>query len=528
MDEMQNGEPKRKGISKKVIAIIVVAVLLIGGGVAAYALLTGTDKAQYFKAEQSTITFMQDQFTKRYEPEIDWSKQARENPTETTFDLSGEINQAGGYGLMDPQQMINNATLSLTAQTDLNKKQLITNMKANVGGMEIKDMSFYLDADQLRVGLPFLDESLQIKDKDIGSLLHEADPTFPEGETLNFDTFFELVKGLSEKDRDYLKEEYMTAIYKDLPEDAFESTKETIKVDDKNFDTKKLTFHLTEQETKDILVSILEKVQNDKKLQKIVKEQMEIRFFGINPTALDVDFKESLDDLFGKELDEAIEDVKDSRIPHGLTSIIWVKNDLIVKRDFSIGAGSSKDNIQTLTVKGTHLLSDTTQKFDYTITGGDDIQKEAVTLNGDLSWKDNKANDSIKLVMDEGELSYTSTEELKNDKRNFEREFSVSGPGAESYSLHWAGDASYDHDKMNSENTFSLDAPGINQDAFSLHVAKDAKTIKEVKTPDNSNVKDLGSMSVNEIMDYVETDVMPQYQQWIMGILGNGGGLNGL
>ncbi|MEW9675467.1 DUF6583 family protein [Lentibacillus sp. L22] len=536
MEETQNGDPGKKGISKKLIAIIVVIVLLIGGGITAYALLTGSDKAQYFKAEKGTFDFMKDQLSQRYEPELDWSKQTKENPTETAFELSGEYNNpSGGYGMMDPSDIINNSTLNLTAQTDLEKKQLYTDMKASVGGLEIKDLNFYLDADQLMVGLPFLDENLQIKDKDVGKLIHEADPTFPEGETIDFDAFFEMAKGLPEKDADYLKKEYLTEIYKDLPGDAFESTKETIKVDGKNFNTKKLTFHLSEQETKDLLVSILEKVQGDKKLQKIFKEQMEIQTFGIDPSAFDmdfdenIDFDEAIDNMFGKEIDKGIKEIKEAHIPNGFTSDIWAKNDLIVKRDFSIGVGENKDDTNTLSVKGTNLLSDTQQKFDYKITGSDDTDKEAITLTGDLSWKDNKANDSIKLVApDETKLSYQGKETLKDEKRDFERVFSVTDPYNDNYSLNWSGNASYDHDKMSSENNFSVDAPDINQDAFSLTVAKDAKTIKKVKTPDTSNVKDIGSMSIDEIEDYFETDVAPQYQKWIMGILGAGGGLNGL
>ncbi|GGB27851.1 hypothetical protein F3157_01045 [Virgibacillus dakarensis] len=533
MDETQNGEQTKKGLSKKLIAIIVVAVLLVGGGVAAYVTVTGSDKAQYFKAEKNTIDFMKDKITERYEPELAWREQTEENPIETTFKLSGEYNDpyGGGYGMMDPQEIINNATLTLTSQTDLKEKQLVTDIQANFGEMEMKDMKFYIDADKLLLGLPFLKESLQIKDKDIGKLLHEADPSFPEGETIDFNTFFELVKGLPEEDLNYLKEEYATKIFDEIPGDAFDSAKETIKVDNKNFDTEKITMHLSEQETKDLFVSILEKMQDDKKLQKLFKEQMELRLFGISPEAMDLNFNEDIDKLFGEDLDKLIKDIKDSHIPNGLTSIIWVKNNLIVQRDFSIGAGGSKDEINTLTIKGTHLLNDTTQKFDYEITADDSINKGTVTFTGDLSWKDNKANDSIKLAIEDVEYSYEGTETLKDDRRDYERVFSVSEPGGD-ISFNWSGKASYDKDKMNSENTFAIDAPALNvtQDMASLHVKKDAKTIKKVNTPDDSNVKDIGSMSVNEIMNYFETDVAPQYQQWLMGILGAGGGgdLNGL
>lgn len=526
MDDTQNKEQQKRGVPKKLIAIIVVLIVLIGGSIATYAMLSGSDKAQYFKAEKGTIDFMKDQFEDRYEPEMDWSKQSEENPTETTYDLSADYNDPmgfGGGGMMSPEDIINNASLSLTSQTDLDEKQLVTDMKAKFADMEVKDAGFYLDSDQLVAELPFLDESLQIKDEDVGGLLHELEPSFPEDETIDFETFFEMAKGLPDEDRDYLIKEYVTEIYDELPGDAFNSSKETITVDDEKFKTKKLTLDLSEEETKDIIVSIMEKAQDDEKLQNILKKQMEIELFGIDPEAMDVDFNEDIDELFGDQLDDAIEEVKDSHIPDGLTSTIWTKNDLIVKRDLSLSAGENEDDLAKVNVEGTHLLNDTNQKFDYTITGDDGTsEEEAVKLSGDLSWKDDKADDSINLVIDDMELSYNGKETLKDGEREFDREFAFSD-GFEDGSFYWSGNASYDKDQMNSENTFSADVDEIDQDTFSLTVAKDAKSIKEVDTPDTSDMKDIGSMSVDEIEDYFEKDVAPQYQEWFMDKMGLGG-----
>src|SRR5699024_9784585 len=101
-------------------------------------------------------------------------------------------------------------------QTDLDEKQLVTDMKAKFANMEVKDAGFYLDSDQFVVELPFLDESLQIKDEDVGGLIHELEPSFPEDENIDFDTFFEMAKGLPDEDRDYLIKEYVTEIYDKL------------------------------------------------------------------------------------------------------------------------------------------------------------------------------------------------------------------------------------------------------------------------------------------------------------------------
>ncbi|MGY0693126.1 hypothetical protein ACW2QC_10100 [Virgibacillus sp. FSP13] len=529
MDETYNSEEAKKGFSKKIIAIIVAALLVVGGGVTAYVLITGSDKAQYFTAEKNTIEFMKERINERYQSEFDWRKQTEENPTEAAVELSANYNDptSGGYGMMNPQEIINNSSLTLTTQTDLQENKVAADIQANLGEMEIGDINLFLDADKVMLGLPFLQETLQLKDRDLGKLLHEADPTFPKDETIDFNSFFEMAKGLPEDDQEYLTEEYITTIYDEIPDEAFDSSDETVKVDKESFDTKKITLHLSEQKVKDILSTTLKKAKDDKRLKKIITEQMEIQQFGLSSEFAGVDIDQEIKN-FEKGLDEAIKGLKDAHIPKGLTSIIWVKNDLIVKRDFTIGAGPNKDDIGTLTITGTHLLNDETQKFDYEFTAGDATNKESMTLTGDLSWKNNKADDTIKLVAGNTEISYDGTETLKDGKRDYERVFSINSPDSGTGSLNWSGVATYDNDKMNSENTFSVEAPGITQDMFSLHVAKDAKTIKKVEAPDDSSVKDLGSMSVNEIMQYFESDVMPQYQQWLMGILGAGGGLNGL
>ncbi|WP_188453457.1 DUF6583 family protein [Virgibacillus oceani] len=526
-----NGGVKKKGISKKVFAIIIIVLAVIGGSVSAYVLLTGSAKTQYFKAEKNTIDFMVDKVKERYEPEVNWLEHTEDNPTETALELSAEANIPGsGYGMISPQEIINNSTITLTTQMDKKEKQIASDIKASFGEMELGDISFFMTADKVMLGLPFLKETLQINDKDLGKLLKEIDPaTFSGEEEIDFNSVFEAMEGtISEEDQAYFKEEYITMIYDKLPDDAFETTKETVKVDTENVKTEKITFHLSEQQVKDLITAILEKMKDDKRLKEIIKEQMELQQFGMpaaiigNQMALDT---EQMIEEFDSSIDDAIKGLEDFQIPHGLTSIIWVNNDLIVKRDFSISMGPTKDELATITVNGTHLLSDSEQMFDYEfgIGVGDAVNKETMTIAGDLTWKDNKADDSIKLTAGDVELSYESTETLEDNNREFERVFSFTDQ-VNSGSLTWSGEASYDNDQMNSDSMFSIEASNFSQDIFNLHVAKDAKTIKKVDVPNESNVKNLGSMSMNEIMQYAETEATPQFQQWLMGLLGTSGG----
>src|SRR5699024_6056809 len=102
---------------------------------------------------------------------------------------------------------------------------------------------------------------------------------------------------------------------------------------------------------------------------------------------LEENISELLND-FENGLDEIKAAIPDMKIPGGLTSTIWEKDNLIVKRDFSLSVGPSADQVSTLSIKGEQLLGKEKQLIDYTLSGND----ETLSLKGDLSSKDGKIN----------------------------------------------------------------------------------------------------------------------------------------
>src|SRR5699024_11000439 len=166
-----------------------------------------------------SFEFMADKVEERFQPELEWLEQSKENATESDTELSAEYNDPAGVNLgIDPAEIINNATLTFTAHTDKEKKQLATDIKVRFGGISIDGFHFYLTDKKAMLDLPFLKELLQIREEDVGSLLHELDPyTFTGEEGPDFDTFFE-GNVLSEEDQAYLKKEYAEMIYDKLPD----------------------------------------------------------------------------------------------------------------------------------------------------------------------------------------------------------------------------------------------------------------------------------------------------------------------
>lgn len=105
MDEIANNEGKKKGGISKVLIAFIVAILVLGGSVAAYVMVKTSAKERFFLAEKESFEFMTDKLKDRYQPEMDWYEQSEKNPTETAIQLSGEFNDpnASGYG-MGPAQ----------------------------------------------------------------------------------------------------------------------------------------------------------------------------------------------------------------------------------------------------------------------------------------------------------------------------------------------------------------------------------------------------------------------------------------
>lgn len=523
MDESVDNGNKKKGISKGLIAFIV-AVLVVGGSVAAYVMLNFSAKEKYFLAEKKSADFMMEKFEDRYKPELDWAEQTKEKPKESTISLSGEYNDpyGGGFDTMGPEQFINNSTIELQTATDMKEQQIAAKLKANIGEMTIDDVNFYLDADQILFGLPFIDELLQVKDDDIGNILHEIEPeSFTGEEDFDLEDIFQGENGfLTEDDMEYLKKEYIDMIYDELPDKAFDSSNEKIDVDGDSLKTEKITFHLTEEQIKELLTKVLDKMEKDKKLKEMLKDQLAMQQVG---ESMDEDIDEMLNE-FETGIADAKDNLEDFKIPDGLTSEIWVDDKMIVQRDFNIEMGTDDQDLVALHVKGTQSLDDKAQAFNYDFGYSDQYDEGTMNITGDLSWKDDKAADSINLTVADTLLSYEGSETLKDGKRDFDRTFSYEDPYGGGGSLLWKGNASYDKDQMNAEHNLSVDTPEMDQDMFALQVDVDGKTTKEVKKPDADNVKDLGSMNADEMTQYFNDDVGPRFQQWLMQLIGTGGG----
>jgi|GEM_PF-944821 len=525
MESQDSTESKKGGISKGLI-ITIIAILLIGGGVAAYMSLANSPKATYFSAEKDNLEYISDKMEERMETESKWYEFTEKNAIDSTFNLSGTYNDPFGGGEFDavnPEEIINSSVFTINSQYDLENKELSTSLLADIAGIEFKDINLFMTDEEITVQLPFLDDLLQIKGDDIGPFLHELDPlAFPADTEYNLGDIFDYENTVfSEEDLEYLREEYLDYIYKELDDDAFAAEDEEIEIAEDSIKAEKLTLHLDEEEIKELLSSLLDKAKEDDKLKGMIKKQ----FTGAGPTAQMV--TDMADEIMA-EYENTIEDIKtevndELMIPDGLTSTIWVDKDRIVKRDFEISMGWNESELVTSTINGTQILEDDYQSFNYDLGFKDAYNDEVLTILGDLSYIDDKIEDSIKLQVAGFEIGYTADETLKDGKRDFERIFTASEE-AELGRITWSGDSEYEKDNMNSEHDVTLDIADMPQEIAALNIVIDSKKIKEVDLPEDENIKDIGSMSAAELEEYIDGDASEQFENWLFQIMGSFGG----
>lgn len=522
----QDVQVKKKGFNKLLAIIIAAAILLVGGSVAAFVLLDNSLKTKYFLSEKETMNMYAEQMKERYAPELEWAEKSLEKPVENTYKLSAEMNmQLPSSGPITPDQILNNSTLSIKSGVDRKEKIATAEIAGSFGNFEIDGVNFFLTSDSMMLGLPFLKEVLQLKGEDFGKVMQQVDPTtFTGEEKIDFSMLFE-GNVLPEKDLKYIEEEYGKFIYNAIPEEAFKSTKETVKIGSDNVDTEKITFHLTEKEVKSLLSDTLEKMAKDKRLKEIIHEYAVQQGSGPFVFAENSDLtisKEDFEEAYNTAIEEAINGLDDFVIPDGFTSTIWVKKDIIVKRDLSIEFGPSEDDLLTLYIKG-HLNQDSKElAFEYDFGFVYDDVDQALTLVGTLANNDGKIKDSIKVSVADMELSYKTDESLKKNKRDFDRTFSFVEPTGYTLELFWTGNSEYDGDKMNSKHEVTVAGDDFEKDLITLFIDNESTVKDSIKLPKEEDVKDVGSMSYEEMMTYFENEVYPQFEEWLMSVIGFG------
>src|SRR5699024_12479363 len=113
---------------------------------------------------------------------------SEENPTESKMELSAEYNDPNSFGgVSEVEEMINNSTINITSQADLEAEEIFADIEADVAGLTFDDSRFGITDNTMLLQLPFLNDVLKLNSDDTWKLLHEIDPmTCDDEDTYNF------------------------------------------------------------------------------------------------------------------------------------------------------------------------------------------------------------------------------------------------------------------------------------------------------------------------------------------------------
>ncbi|WP_332646566.1 DUF6583 family protein [Lysinibacillus sp. 54212] len=492
--------PKAK---KGIIAVVFACMLLIGGSVTAFFIFNKNPKEQYFYAEYKTMEQSWNSFKERYENEFAWSEKSKTTPTEHEFEVS--LSASDAFLDVDPMvtDLVESSSATIVAATDPKKGEAKIDLSVKVMDVTIDDIVAYMTTEKLLLSLPFQDELLQLNDKDYGNLMRTFDPSYIGAENLGLDSLKLENTFLSDEEMEYLQDEYVMGFVKALPDEAFKADgEEQVSVEGEKIKAKKITMTLTEKQVKEVLTTMLEKAKDDKKLKEIILDIVE-QAGGEALATLDIDISEEIDVVF-EDMIDAVK--KELSMPKGLKSTIWVDGDIIVKRDFKTTIEEDE-----LKIEGTQLFKKDKQVWNYKL--GDEYN--SVVIKGELASKDNKIKDKISLMADdEIGFIYEGKEELDKNTRTFSRVFSIED-GYETVGLNWEGTATHEKDKMSAEHTIGISVEG---DEIGINLYQKGKVIKSVDIDEDSKAVNIGEMDQAELEEYLYTELMPNAEQWGMGI----------
>ncbi len=289
--------------------------------------------------------------------------------TKFGIDSSNELTVKSG-----DQTVAGNADLKFYG--DFDAKKLYVDLASTLNKESLLNMDMLVDNDTVYLGM----------DKILANKYYQKMEDFEWPKTVDAEKYLDsAIK--------YAKE----SILENLDSDKYEKTNETLKLNNAEYKTKKISVKITEEDVAKMVKTFLEKVKDDKDLVKFLKDNFN--------EDIETTLKESIDDM-GSEIKEASKD-------NYFTYIIYVKGGKTIRHLFSFDGGkfaidsyknSNKKNAFAMTLTEvtddkeqdvlTYLAEKTDKgKYDYkltipnaaTISGKYTKTSDKVTIDGSIN-----------------------------------------------------------------------------------------------------------------------------------------------
>lgn len=463
-------------MSKKLIAIIISLVVVIGGGIGTYFYFTNTPKNKYLLSEKQSYDAINSYVGERFEQELAMQK----GMSDESYKFGGSIHAEVPDALLEtvgiPASMVNSSKIELSAANDPDNKTSQISINPTLADSEIGNIVWSADKSYQYIEAPLLTQPLKFKNSEIikgiekltGESIASTDGL--TNDTLNLNTL--MTSSINQEDIDEITGRYLRFILEEIKDENFTkgSGEVTVLGEKKKLDS--VTINLKAEEVRELLLAILKEVKSDKDIKKIVAQS-------------DVSIE------YEKELENIIKEVKDADKKDFPTieSTIYVDGKDIQKRLIAIELDGESVKVEL----DTKIDKDIEMK----LAMGTKDEPNAITIEGSSKGKDT-VTDEYKLTL-ENELSavITNKETLKDKTRTDEAVLKINEGKEGEFVLNLSQKLMTDvkNNKQTSEGIVSFDVSG---ETVKIHLDSNS-VLKEALDLNIKDAQDINTLSDKEL-----------------------------
>ncbi|QHT47807.1 hypothetical protein M662_15380 [Bacillus sp. SB49] len=341
-------QPKKKGMNKWLIIILTVVVIAAIGGTAFALLKENNPMVMYMDAQKNTIDEQTERMAEYTEDQMELAdrqmKEAYKSEGTVTMDMNfqGDQVQQVFPEVAMIQGVLSTVQLNLDSKYNPETKELYGGMDLQMQGSSLANGNFYQSEDTFAAQAPFVyDKYFAFGNDQLGDVLTKYTGSSEGLEELpNFAEYAQ--SQMTQEEAKEMLTEYAVALGKELKQDQF-TLSEGEEYEGEKYD--KVTIEISEKEAKQMLVTLLEKVKEDERIQDTLEQQAALQgnVEGVQ-----------MEDLQA-ELDKAIENIDKVKIPGGINGEAYIKDDLVAHQTWTMNIADDTDETIKVAISNDYM-----------------------------------------------------------------------------------------------------------------------------------------------------------------------------
>ncbi len=538
MSQDQTGA-KKKGMNKWLITAIVI-VIVAGFGATAYGVFKENNPmAMYLLAEKNTMEDQWERMEKYNVGSLELQNRMLDEAYESKQTLSMNFNVEGEQinqqfpQLMFIQGIVSTAKLQMNTKMNPNTNETYGSIDVLLQGSSMANVNVYQNEKDFSVQAPFLyDKYFTLQNDQAGALLERmGQPSQGLTEIPNFVQYNQASFTYDEiKD---ISSDYMRTLGEQLKEDQF-SLEKGVSYEDKKYD--KVTVQISEQETREMVRTLLIKLREDDRIWSVLNQQMKLQ-----------GGQQSMDqEMIKEEIDNAIEELDQIKLPEGIQVEAYIADDIVAHETWTLPietANGEKVDIQ--------VSSDYQKKSqdNYVSHAKVDVTPETEDQAFHFTYKENGKSTKDGLHVDytfdvnvqdkmedfRGNLALSTDYKESSSKTEFDLTVEGSDPSLQQFpeisGFFNTETKEESQDKLQRKFDLGIDVAMNNpmmrntKGDVEFHMKQDLSFKEDLKFPtiDNQNTVNVMETSDAELQQ-IETELQRNLQQYVGSFTGGSGG----